>query len=177
MWQKKWCVILFTWLSWSWKTTIANKLSELLEKHNVSYEHIDWDIMRQWLSSDLSFSESDRKKNIERFSVLSCYLSKHGVCVLGSFIAPYKSSRDYLKNQVNNYIEVYVNTSLSTCEKRDVKWLYKKARNKEIIWFTGIDSPYERPSNPDIVCDTVNKSEILLAKEIFQYLLDCQFIT
>jgi adenylyl-sulfate kinase len=110
--------------------------------------------LRQSLCKDLGYSKEDRDINIERASILARYLSKHGVGVIASFISPYQKQRKLARVGIDNFIEVYVNSPLEVCKSRDTKGLYKKAIEKQINNFTGMDDPYEAPENPQIELKT-----------------------
>lgn len=148
-------IVWLTGLSGSGKSTIANELSVQLQKENKLAYILDGDNVRSGLNSDLKFSDKDRKENIRRISEVAKLMSDTGVIVIVSFISPFKEDREQAKKIIgnDNFIEVYINTSLEICEERDVKGLYKKARNGEIPNFTGIDSPYEEPERPDIILE------------------------
>ncbi|MCF7567068.1 adenylyl-sulfate kinase [Sabulilitoribacter arenilitoris] len=145
-------LILFTGLSGAGKSTLANSLEHLLFKKNINTYTLDGDSIRKGINQDLDFSPEDRSENNRRVAETSKLFIDAGVVVLAAIIAPYKKDRDIIKTIVssNNYIEVYVNTSIETCEKRDAKGLYKKARAGEIKNMTGISSPYEAPTHSDI---------------------------
>ncbi|WP_261131478.1 adenylyl-sulfate kinase [Bacillus sp. Marseille-Q3570] len=145
----------FTGLSGSGKSTLANEV----EKRLVSIGHhtmlLDGDNIRHGLNKNLGFKESDRVENIRRIAEVAKLMNDAGVITLASFISPYESDRKNAREIVGKeYIEIFVSTPLEECEKRDVKGLYKKARNGEIPNFTGISSPYEEPENPEIEIDT-----------------------
>jgi adenylyl-sulfate kinase len=164
--MKKGFVLWFTGLSGAGKTTLADLVYEKLEQKGYNLEKLDGDIVRQHLTKDLGFSKKDRAANIERVAYVAQLLSKHGVGVISSFISPYRRERDLVRKMCPNFIEVYVNTPLKVCEKRDVKGLYTKARKGEIKNFTGIDDPYEPPEKPEIeVCgDKEEKIEELVGE-------------
>jgi adenylylsulfate kinase len=145
-------LILFTGLSGAGKSTLANNLEHLLFKKNIKTYTLDGDNIRKGINKNLGFSPEDRSENNRRVAEISKLLIDAGVVVLVAIIAPYQKDREMIKNIVDkeNYIEVFVNTSLETCEKRDVKGLYEKARKGEIKNMTGISSPYEIPTHPDI---------------------------
>ena len=145
-------LILFTGLSGAGKSTIASSLEYLLFKNNIKTYTLDGDNIRNGINKNLSFSPEDRSENNRRVAEISKLFIDAGTVVLAAIIAPYQKDREIIKNIVSkeNYIEVFVNTSLETCEKRDIKGLYKKARAGEIKNMTGISSPYEIPINPDI---------------------------
>ena len=164
-------VIWFTGLSGSGKSTIANAVEKRLFELGVNTYVLDGDNVRQGLNSDLSFKEEDRDENIRRIAEVANLFIDAGIVVLASFISPYKKNREEVKRIVggDNYVEVYVSTSLKECERRDVKGLYKKVRKGEIDLFTGISSPYERPVFPAVEIDTDKTSvedavELILEK-------------
>ena len=112
------------------------------------------------LSSNLTFSDDDRKENIRRIGEVAKLMMKSGVIAMTAFISPFKKDRNFVRQSLpqGDFIEIYCNASLETCESRDVKGLYKRARAGEIKNYTGIDSPYEAPSNPELVIDTESES-------------------
>lgn len=174
--MKKWFVLWFTWLSWAWKTTISKRIVEIFTEKWITHEYLDWDIVRTWLTKDLWFSREDRKKNLERVTFVAKLLSRNNIWVVSAFISPYKEDRDFVKEHTKNFIEVYVNAPLSTCEERDVKWLYKKARSWEILNFTWISDPYEEPVNPDIEVRTDLESIEESSQKVITYLEENWFI-
>ena len=151
-------VLWFTGLSGAGKTTIALALLPKLQELGMKVERLDGDVVRETLTRDLGFSKEDRDKNIERVTFVAKLLSRNNVAVLGSFISPYAKTRDYVRNETTNFIEVFVSTPLEVCEERDVKGMYAKARSGEIKNFTGISDPYEAPVNPDIEVPTHNQT-------------------
>ena len=163
-------LIWFTGLSGSGKSTIANNLEEKLLKMNISTYTLDGDNIRKGVNNDLTFSPKDRSENIRRIAEVANLFVDAGVVVLGAFVSPYRKDRENIKKIVgdSNFIEIYINTSLKECEKRDVKGLYKKARKGEIKNMTGIDAPYEAPMNPDIEI----KTEILTIDKSVKRIID-----
>lgn len=151
-------VLWFTGLSGAGKTTIALALLPKLQELGMKVERLDGDVVRETLTRDLGFSKEDRDKNIERVTFVAKLLSRNNVAVLASFISPYAKTRDYVRNETTNFIEVFVSTPLEVCEERDVKGMYAKARSGEIKNFTGISDPYEAPVNPDIEVPTQNQT-------------------
>lgn len=144
-------VLWFTGLSGAGKTTIALALeTELRDVRGLRLERLDGDTVRQSLTRDLGFSKEDRDKNIERVTFVAKLLSRNNVVVLASFISPYRQTRDYVREETTNFIEVFVDAPLEVCIDRDVKGLYQKAIAGEIENFTGISDPYEPPVDPDI---------------------------
>lgn len=153
--QQKPCVLWFTGLSGSGKSTIAGLVEERLFQNGHLTYLLDGDNIRHGLCSDLGFSEVDRRENIRRIGEVCKLFVDSGMIVLSAFISPFQSERGLVRNLVDagEMIEIYVNTPLEECERRDVKGLYQKARAGEIKQFTGIDSPYEAPINPEIILD------------------------
>jgi adenylylsulfate kinase len=117
-------------------------------------EVLDGDVVRQNLTKDLGFSQADRDENIRRIGFVAHLLSRNGVVVLVAAISPYRASRDQVREQIQDFLEVYVNAPLEVCEKRDVKGLYASVRGGTITGFTGIDDPYEAPLRPEVECCT-----------------------
>ena len=150
--------IWFTGLSGSGKSTIANEIEKRLFTEGYHTMTLDGDNVRLGLNKNLGFTESDRIENIRRVAEVSKLMNDAGLIVITSFVSPYRRDRVRAKEIIgyDNYIEVYVSTPLSECEKRDVKGLYKKARSGKIPNFTGISSPYEPPKKAHIVVDTSN---------------------
>lgn len=153
-------MILFTGLSGSGKSTIASKLEQQLHSQNFQTYTLDGDNMRLGLNSDLGFSPEDRNENLRRIGEVSKLMIDAGLITLAAFVSPLKSDRKLIETIVgsDNFIEIFVNTSLEECERRDVKGLYAKARKGEIPNFTGISSPYEAPENPSLEINTENTS-------------------
>ena len=144
----------FTGLACSGKTVLANAVAEELKKKGMKVERLDGDIVRKGLTRDLGFSDEDRRMNIERVTFVAKLLTRNGVAVLASFISPFNDIRAYSREEIGEYILVYVKCSLEECERRDVKGMYAKARTGEIKEFTGIDSPFEEPNEADIIVET-----------------------
>ncbi len=160
-------VLWMTGLPCSGKTSIARKLQETVPNLAV----LDGDELREWLSPK-DFSREGRNEHNRKVAYLAKLLLKHNVPVSVSLISPYfqnrKSAREIIGD--DNFIETYVKCSLDVCEERDVKGMYKKARNQEIKGFTGIDDPYDAPENPELVIETENKSLDESVKQILSYL-------
>jgi adenylylsulfate kinase len=147
-------VLWFTGLSGAGKTTTARRVAELLKEAGRSAELLDGDELRSTVCSGLGFSKEDRMENIRRIAYIAGLLARHGVIVLVSAITPYREMRDYARNKLPGFVEIYVKCPLEVCEKRDVKGLYARARRNEIERFTGISDPYEEPDHPDITVRT-----------------------
>ncbi|TVP61452.1 MAG: adenylyl-sulfate kinase [Nodularia sp. (in: Bacteria)] len=167
--------IWFTGLSGAGKTTISAEVAKILRQRGLKVEVLDGDIVRQNLTKDLGFSRADRDENIRRIGFVAQLLTRNGVVVLVSAISPYGDVRQEVRQKIgNNFIEVYVNAPLATCEERDVKGLYKRARQGEIKFFTGIDDPYEPPLKAEVECLTGQEDiEQSVAKVISQFDVLC----
>ena len=165
-------LIWFTGLSGSGKSTIANSVEQKLQEQGIKTYTLDGDNIRKGINSDLSFSPKDRTENIRRIAEVSNLMIDAGLIVIAAFVSPYKKDREHIKNIVKdvNFVEVFINTSLEECERRDVKGLYKKARAGEIKNMTGISAPYEAPINPDIEIKTEEQTVDEAVKQILDYL-------
>jgi len=153
-------LLWFTGLSGSGKSTLANLVEIELHKQGLSTYILDGDNIRQGINKDLSFAPEDRTENIRRIAEISNLMLNAGVITLAAFVSPYIKDREEVQQIVglDNFIEIFVNTSLEECERRDVKGLYKKARSGEIKNMTGISAPYEAPINPDLEIITDGQS-------------------
>lgn len=168
-------VIWMTGLPGSGKTTLAGILEETLEKEFDRYvEILDGDEFRKGISRDLGLSRQDREEHARRVSFVAKLLAKNGVIGVVALISPYGKSREEAKEVVgrDRFVEVYVKASLETCERRDPKGLYKKARRGEITNMTGIQDPYEEPTSPDILVETERSTAIVSAREIVNRLIE-----
>ena len=168
------CVVWFTGLSGSGKSTIANILEQKLHAIGKRTYLLDGDNVRHGLNKDLGFTDTDRVENIRRVAEVSKLMVDAGLITLVSFISPFKSERQMARNLLSSdeFFEIFVNTSLEECEKRDPKGLYKKARAGELKNFTGIDSSYEEPENPDLVLNTSSGNAEQLTDQIINFLKD-----
>jgi len=165
-------VYWFTGLSGSGKSTIARGVERLLFSHGYFAQVIDGDNVRTGLCSNLSFSLEDRAENIRRVAELAKLYCNSGVITLCSFISPTREIRKNAKEIISShdFEEIYINTPLEICEKRDVKGLYAKARKGEILGFTGIDSPYESPLHPELEVKTENSSVEASVELVYNYI-------
>jgi len=145
-------LLWFTGLSGSGKSTLANLVEMALHQKGISSYILDGDNIRKRINKDLSFTPEDRTENIRRISEISNLMLDAGVLTLAAFVSPYIKDREEVQQIVgrDNFFEIFVNTSLEECERRDVKGLYKKARSGEIKNMTGVSAPYEAPVNPDL---------------------------
>ena len=153
-------ILWFTGLSGSGKSTIAHAVEEQLFKQGFRTFVLDGDNVRHGLSSNLGFSEEDRKENIRRVGETAKLMLEAGIITLTAFISPYRQDREGVKIMMppGDFIEIYCEATLETCERRDVKGYYKKARAGIIKNYTGIDSPYEIPDNPELTLNTDNQT-------------------
>jgi len=168
--NQKGFTLWFTGLSGSGKTTIAKAVAQELLDRGLKVERLDGDIVRESLTRDLGFSKEDRNKNIERVTFVAKLLTRNGVAVLCSFISPYRERRAKSRQEIGEFIEVFVECSVEECANRDVKGLYEKAFAGEIENFTGVSDPYEDPENPEIVCHTAQETLEESTAKIIAYL-------
>ena len=169
--ENKGAVLWFTGLPCSGKSTLADAVNEYLKKHGYKTERLDGDIVRNGrLSDDLGFSKEDRKKNINRINFVSKLLSRNKIITLCSFVSPYKTVRDEIRNNVTNFVEIFVHATPLTCANRDVKGMWKLAMEGKIKNFTGYDDPYELPKNPEIYINTEMENLEKSKEKVIQYL-------
>lgn len=168
------CLLWFTGLSGSGKSTIANALDVALHQRGYHTFLLDGDNVRHGLNKDLGFSDDDRIENIRRIGEVSKLFTDAGLIVLSAFISPFTSDRRMVRNLFpsGEFIEVFMDTPLTTCEDRDPKGLYEKAREGKIKDFTGIDSPYESPEHAEVVLDTSRLSVDECVEQLVNYLLE-----
>jgi adenylylsulfate kinase len=168
----KGAVLWFTGLSGSGKSTIANVVDHLLHKAGKHSFVLDGDNIRMGLNKNLGFSPEDRTENIRRIGEVAKLFGSAATIVSTAFISPYRADRDQVRAILDpgQFIEIFVKASLETCESRDPKGLYKKARAGEIPNFTGISAPYEEPEKPELVLDSDTKDVDTLAGEVLDYL-------
>ncbi len=171
-------IIWFTGLSGSGKSTLAHSVEERLISLGIHTYVLDGDNVRRGLNRDLGFSAEDRKENIRRIGEVAKLFVDAGIIVLSAFISPYREDRKFVRSIVEEgeFIEVYVKCPLEVCEQRDVKGLYKKAREGIIKNFTGIDDPYEEPENPEIIVETDKESLEESVNKIINYLKENRYL-
>lgn len=171
-------VLWFTGLSGSGKSTLANAVEARLFEEGCHTYVLDGDNIRHGLSANLGFSDEDRKENIRRIGEVSKLMMDAGMIVMSAFISPFVEDRENARKLMpeKSFLEIYCKADLATCEKRDVKGLYKKARAGEIKNYTGIDSPYEEPLNAELVVETGRLSLEDCADQVVNYLKDNQYI-
>ena len=170
--NQKGVTIWMTGLSASGKSTIACILEQMLLHQKKHAYRLDGDNIRMGLNKNLGFSAEDRAENIRRIGEVAKLFTDAGVIAITSFISPYRKDRDAVRasNKPGEFIEVYVNVSLATAEKRDPKGLYKKARAGQIKGFTGIDDPYEAPEKAEVVIDTETMKPEVAAERLLRHL-------
>ena len=168
------CVVWFTGLSGSGKSTVARRVERHLLEAGVRAYVLDGDNLRHGLNGDLGFTAEDRTENIRRVGEVARLMADAGLVVLSAFVSPYAADRDRVRGLVpgGRFIEVFVDTPLAVCEARDPKGLYKKARAGVISDFTGISAPYEAPPAPEVHLQTDGKSIDVCAAEVMQGIRD-----
>jgi adenylyl-sulfate kinase len=160
----------------SGKTTLAEKVQEILLERGMKVELLDGDVVRTNLSKGLGFSKEDRDTNIRRIGFVCDLLTRNGIVALASAVSPYRAIREENRQKIGRYAEVYVQASVEELTKRDVKGMYEKALRGEIKNFTGIDDPYEEPENPEILIETEKETvdesvdKIIRTLEIMNYI-------
>ncbi len=146
--------IWFTGLSGSGKSTLSEIIEQRLQASGRNVEILDGDVVRTHLSKGLGFSKEDRDTNIKRIAFVCSLLTRNGVVCISAAIAPYREAREWARQEIGNFVEIYVNCPLDVCRQRDVKGLYKLVDEGKMKNFTGVDDPYEAPENPDLVVET-----------------------
>jgi len=172
------CLLWFTGLSGAGKSTIANIIEQKLNADGKHTYLLDGDNVRHGLNRDLGFTSEDRIENIRRVGEVGKLLVDAGLITLASFISPFRSDRQIVRElfEPSEFLEVFVSAPLSVCEDRDPKGLYKKARCGQIPNFTGVDSPYEAPERPEVVLDTTEGSPEDCADRLIDYILKHGYI-
>ena len=171
-------LIWFTGLSGSGKSTVSVALEKALFEDGKQTYRLDGDNVRHGLNKNLGFSPEDRQENIRRIGEVGKLMVDSGAITVTAFISPYKQDRDNVRQlfEEQEFIEVYTECSIETCEQRDPKGLYKKVRTGEIPEFTGISAPYEPPENPEIIIDTEDNSVEASVNQILNYLKEHHYI-
>ena len=166
----------FTGLPCSGKTTVADRVAEILRDKGYRVERLDGDIVRRSLTSDLGFSKEDRDENIKRVTFVAKLLTRNGVAVLATFVSPYRERRRKTREEIASFVEIYTRCPLEVCIQRDDKGMYKKALAGEINNFTGIDDPYEEPEEPELILDTDKESVEESAQKVLKKLEELGYL-
>ena len=167
------CVLWFTGLSGAGKSTLAHAVEEALHQRGCRTFVLDGDNVRHGLCGDLGFSEEDRRENIRRIGEMAKLFTEAGIIVLTAFISPFRSDREFVRNLLphGDFHEIYCEAPLEVCEGRDVKGMYKKAREGLIREFTGISSPYEAPLNPELTVNTAGHPLEACVEQVLELLI------
>lgn len=165
-----------TGLPCSGKSTLAHLVGHKLKKRGHEVEILDGDEVRKHLSKNLGFSRADRDEQVLRIGFICGLLSKHGVVAIGAAVSPYQETRDQVRNSIARFFEVYVKASVEVCAQRDVKGMYRRAFDGQIVNFTGVNDPYETPLHPELVVDTTNEPPATSARKIIMKLEELGFI-
>ena len=169
--------VWFTGLPCCGKTTVADRVAVILRGKGYRVERLDGDIVRQGLTTDLGFSRKDRDENIRRIAFVAKMLSRNDVIALATFVSPYREARRDARREIERFVEVYVRCPVEICVKRDVKGMYKKAREGKITHFTGVDDPYEEPEHPELILDTDKESVDESVQKVLQTLVKLHYIS
>ena len=174
--KNKGVTVWFTGLPCCGKTTVADKVATILKEQGYNAERLDGDIVRKGLTSDLGFSKEDRDENIKRVTFVAKLLTRNGVIVLATFVSPYIERRNKSREEIGEFVEVYVECPVDVCIKRDVKGMYKKALAGEIKNFTGVDDPYEAPENPELIINSNDETVEESVNKVIQKLIELGYI-
>ena len=168
--------IWFTGLSGSGKSTLSEIIEQRLRERGRNVEVLDGDIVRTHLSKGLGFSREDRDTNIKRIAFVCSLLTRHGVVCISAAIAPYREARDWARQHIGNFVEIYVKCPIDVCRQRDVKGLYKLVDEGKIKGFTGVDDPYEEPEHPELVIETDKETIEESLERIFAKLVELGYL-
>ena len=168
--------IWFTGLSGSGKSTLAEIMEWRFKEQGRTVEVLDGDIVRTHLSKGLGFSREDRDTNIKRIAFVANLLTRNGVICISAAIAPYREARHWARQQIGEFVEVYVKCPIQVCRQRDVKGLYKLVDEGKIKHFTGVDDPYEEPEHPEVVVETDKESPAKSVDRIFTKLVELGYL-
>ena len=176
MWPKKTFALWLTGLPCSGKTTLSHAVKESLETRGVSVGQLDGDCMRKKYPENLGYTQKDRMTNIRRIVSETVSRQKRGLVTLVSVISPYRAMREHARERIDDFVEIFVRCPLAVCESRDVKGMYRLAREGKIGHFTGVSDPYEEPTHPEIILDTDHWSVEQCTKKVIRYLENREFI-
>jgi adenylylsulfate kinase len=166
----------FTGLSGSGKSTLSEVVEQRLRARGYPVEVLDGDIVRTHLSKGLGFSREDRDANIKRIAFVCSLLTRNGVVCISAAISPYREARNCARQEIGNFVEIYVKCSLEVCRQRDVKGLYQLAEEGKLKGFTGVDDPYEEPEFPELVVETDKETIDESAERIFAKLIELGYL-
>ena len=169
--------IWFTGLSGSGKSTLSEAVIQRFQLHGRNVEVLDGDAVRTHLSKGLGFSREDRDTNIKRIAFVCSLLTRNGVICISAAISPYREAREWARQEIGNFVEIYVKCPIEVCRQRDVKGLYKLVDEGKIRNFTGIDDPYEEPLNPELVVETDKETLEESVEHIFHKLVELEYIS
>ena len=170
------CTIWFTGLSGAGKSTLAEILEQRLRASGQNVEVLDGDVVRTHLSRGLGFSREDRDINIKRIAFVCKLLTRNGVICISAAISPYREAREWARNEIGNFMEVYVKCPLDVCQERDVKGLYKLVAEGKLKGFTGVDDPYEEPLQPELMVETDKETIEESIARIFTKLVELGYL-
>jgi adenylyl-sulfate kinase len=173
---KRGFTIWFTGLSGSGKSTLSEILEWRFKEQGRNVEVLDGDMVRTHLSKGLGFSREDRDTNIKRIAFVASLLTRNGVICISAAIAPYREAREWARQEIGDFVEVYVKCPLEVCRQRDVKGLYKLVDEGKIKNFTGVDDPYEEPEYPEVVVETDKETPAESVARIFQKLVELGYL-
>jgi adenylyl-sulfate kinase len=168
--------IWFTGLSGSGKSTLSEALTRRFQEHGRNVEIMDGDIVRTHLSKGLGFSREDRDTNIKRIAFVCSLLTRNGVVCISAAIAPYREAREWARQEIGNFVEVYVKCPIEVCRQRDVKGLYKLVDEGKIKNFTGVDDPYEEPEHPELIVETDKETLEESVERILAKLVELEYL-
>lgn len=167
----------FTGLPCSGKTTVADGVARVLRDRGYRVEHLDGDIVRKGLTSDLGFSKEDRDENIKRVTFVAKLLTRNGVAVLATFVSPYRERRQKTREEIGEFVEIYTRCPVEVCMERDIKDMYRKALAGEITNFTGVNDPYEEPEDAELILDTDKETMEESVRRVLDKLVELGYIS
>jgi adenylyl-sulfate kinase len=168
--------VWFTGLSGSGKSTLSEALTRRFQEHGRNVEILDGDVVRTHLSKGLGFSREDRDTNIKRIAFVCSLLTRNGVICISAAIAPYSEAREWARQEIGNFVEIYVKCPIEVCRQRDVKGLYKLVDEGKIKNFTGVDDPYEEPESPELIIETDKETLEESVERIFTKLIELGYL-
>ncbi len=166
----------FTGLSGAGKSTLSEAIAQRIQQHGRNVEILDGDIVRTHLSKGLGFSREDRDTNIKRIAFVCSLLTRNGAICISAAIAPYREAREWARQEIGNFVEVYVKCPIEVCRQRDVKGLYKLVDEGKIKNFTGVDDPYEEPEHPELVIETDKETLAESVQRVLTKLVELDYL-